>query len=177
MGSRKGGKPPGRPRQPKEKLEIRDVMHEWDQSDEVRDRMRNDGVLMHPKSSPSEDIPTCIKNATLLQPLLTRMGMMQTRSLPLIDELRGEVEGLFRKNKLGDQAENGSIVIESAWAIHKLLGFVKMKVRRVEVSTAPGFMFWRSVFDSLWLASLCATPLNLPFHCQNRVRHFKVRSP
>ncbi|CAK9096906.1 Uncharacterized protein SCF082_LOCUS45475 [Durusdinium trenchii] len=113
MGSRKGGKPPGRPRQPKEKLEIRDVMHEWDQSDEVRDRMRNDGVLMHPKSSPSEDIPTCIKNATLLQPLLTRMGMMQTRSLPLIDELRGEVEGLFRKNKLGDQAENGSIVIES----------------------------------------------------------------
>ena len=124
----------GRPIQPRENLGIGNVADEWDAIQDLRDRLRNGGPLLHPKSAPGEDIPTCVHNKDLLQPFLTRMSLLRSRPVPAIEPLREEVESIYERSKRGKQ--DGLEVVRVAWSIRKLLGFIKMKARRKEVSTA-----------------------------------------
>lgn len=127
-------KPQGRPKQPKELLPIEGIAVLWD--DEVRDRLRSGGPLMSPDCpNLTEDITTCVKNRFLLHPILARMSLMQTRPLPAIEGLRDEVEKVFCRNKRSTSELPGGDIVKCAWHIRKLLGFIKMKVRRHEVST------------------------------------------
>ena len=90
----------------------------------------------------AEDIGTCVKNRDLLQPLLTRMGMVKTRPVPAIDNLRDQVEAVFTRNKRGAKDIEGPEIVRIAWHMRKLCGCVKMKARRKEVSTVT-WPVWR----------------------------------
>ena len=63
------------------------------------------------------------------------MSLRECRPLPPIDELRAEMEKLYTKNKRGTSPEDQEEIVKASWRVKKMLGFVKMKCRREEVST------------------------------------------
>ena len=66
------------------------------------------------------------------------MALHEDRRLPPVDDLRAELELLFKNNKQG--VELGYLEIsKKSMAVKKLLGFVKTKARRKEVSTVTGW--------------------------------------
>jgi hypothetical protein len=115
--------------------DIEGVHVEWDEDTELREFLRGGGRILE---SPScQDISTCLKNASMLRPVLTRMSVREKRELPGIDQIKGEIELLLQKNKQGLECEYLDIS-KRAMILKKLLGFIKNKVRRREVSTATG---------------------------------------
>ena len=131
----KAARPKGRPRQPLEKLDLERISEEWDSSELVRDRMRSSGYLM--ADSTTEDIGCCVKEQVVLWPFLTRMSLTRTRPVPAVDALRSEVQAFFLLCKRPASKDDEAEVFRLSWRIRKLLGFIKMKVRRQEVSNAP----------------------------------------
>ena len=85
----------------------------------------------------TEDIPACVAASYVLQPLITRICMAEHKPLPSVDKLRDEVEKVYLVNKRGQTPEDQPDVIAVSWRIRKLLGFLKMKCRRAEVSSVP----------------------------------------
>lgn len=119
---------------------------EWDGCEDVRDRLRGGGGLL--VDGKGEDIKVVLSNSSVLQPLVTRMSLCQSRPLPNVDALRDEVEQVYLKNKRGQTPEDQPDVIAISWKIRKLLTYLKMKVRRKEVSSVPRFKcnmwIWRN---------------------------------
>ena len=136
-------KPAGRPKNlVSEVLDIARLHLEWDACEEIRARLREGGGLM--VEGKGEDIKVVLDNVGPLQPLVTRMSLTQSRPMPSVESLRSEVEALYLKNKRGQTPEDQPDVIAIAWRIRKLLTYLKMKVRRHEVSSVPRFMFCRN---------------------------------
>ena len=115
-------------------LDLDTLPTEWDSDVTLRERMRSGGPILHPDSNGGEDIPTCVCNKELLLPLLTRMATSEKKSMPSIHDLLASVEGLLALNKRPPKPEDFDANMASAWRIRFLLGFIKMKTRRQEVS-------------------------------------------
>ena len=113
--------------------DIEGVHVEWDEDTELREFLREGGRILEPPSC--QDISTCLKNASMMRPVLTRMSLKEKRDLPGIDQIKSEIELLLQKNKQGLECEYLDIS-KRAMFFKKLLGFVKNKVRRREISTA-----------------------------------------
>ena len=120
--------------EPADTLDVTGIAEEWDQCDEVRDRLRDGQGLIH-KDAVLEDVRGCVLSSGLLVPVLTRMSLKESKPLPPITELRGEIEKLFVKNKRVPSPELVDEVVKGSWRVKKFCGFVKMKARREEVST------------------------------------------
>ena len=129
----------GRPKKTStETLDVKNIHLELDGSEDIRDRLRNGGdLLVIPQKEVVDNIPSVVANASVLQPFITRMSLLDSRPLPAVDGLRDEVEAIFLKNKRGETPEDRPDVINIGWQIRKMLTFLKMKVRRGEVSSAP----------------------------------------
>lgn len=127
----------GRPKQPTtESLGIENLYLDWESVTEIRERLLDGGSLLIGDKG-GEDIPTCVTNALVLQPLITRMSLLQTKPQPAVDPLRDEIEAVYKKCKRGNHQDDCPDVVAICWRIRKLLGFIKMKVRRGEVSSVP----------------------------------------
>lgn len=129
-------KPAGRPKSTTtEVLDIANIHQDWDGCAELRERVLNEGDLL---VEPHEDnIPSSVANFLALQPFITRMSLSSTRPLPAIETLREEVERFYLKCKRGGTPQDSPDVVAISWKLRKMLGFIKMKVRRREVSSAP----------------------------------------
>ena len=119
-----------------ETLDVEGIAEEWDQCEELRNRLRGGGSFFHPDGT-TDDVQGCCKNADLLVPILTRMAPTETKPLAPVDPLRVEIDKLMTKNKRSpaNAPEELDAVIKASWRLKKLLGFVKMKAPRGEVST------------------------------------------
>ena len=115
-------------------LDITGLAEEWDTCDDIRERLRDGGELIHAEAT-EENVRGCTLSASLLTPLLTRMFLKESKPLPPITALRIEIEKLYVKNKRHTTPEQFNEVVKASWRIKKLCGFVKMKARRSEVST------------------------------------------
>ena len=127
-------------------LDLDTLSTEWDSDATLRERMRSGGTILHPSSGGGEDIPTCVHNKELLLPLLTRMATSEKKSMPSIHDLHTAVEGLLTLNKRAPKPEDFDENMASSWRIRFLLGFIKMKARRREVSRVA------------WLGSVSGIP-------------------
>ena len=72
-------------------LNIADVHVEWDADLSIRGRLRDGGTFLNDTKEKVEDIPTCIKNAEILLPLLNRMSGLEKRPVPAVEDLREEI--------------------------------------------------------------------------------------
>ena len=115
-------------------LDVSGLAEEWDQCDDIRDRLRGGEGLIH-NEAVLEDVRGCVLSSSLLVPILTRMSLKDSKPLPPITELRVEIEKLFVKNKRVSSPEQLEEVVKASWRVKKFCGFVKMKTRREEVST------------------------------------------
>ena len=82
------------------------------------------------------------------------MALLEHRPVPPIDPLKVEVLSLLKLHKLGTDKElvDDDNLSKSAWAIRKLCGFVKSKVRRSEVSTATRLQVVCRIIASIFSA-------------------------
>ena len=112
---------------------VEGVWKEWDQDTTCREVFREGGKILQPPAC--QDISTCIKYDYLLEPILLLMAVDQKRRLPPIEQLKDELDNLYKANKQGLELDHLEVG-KKAWALKKLLGFVKNKARRREVSTA-----------------------------------------
>lgn len=127
---------------PKAFTDIEGVSKDWD-GDELRARLRDGGSVLTPNPA-SLDVSTCVKNFSLLSPILSKMALVENRPVPTIDQLKEEVETLLKLTKQGLNIDFVDIS-KTAWAIRKLAGFVKMKTRRREVSTATRLQYANAI--------------------------------
>lgn len=118
----------------KSALDLETLSSEWDSDPTIRERMRDKVGMLHPDSSSGEDIPTCVLNKELLIPLLSRMSMTEKKPLPGIHDLLASVESLLTLHKRPPKPEDFDDNMALSWRIRFMLGFVKMKARRQEVS-------------------------------------------
>ena len=133
MGDQKKG---GRPKRSTLEVLCADgLASDWDLQPEIRDRLRDGGGLLGAEKV-SESIPSAVAHRTVLQPLINRMCLLESKPLPAVDNLRSEIEQLYHLNKRGKTPEDQPDVVSIAWSIRKLLVFLKMKTRRHEVSHA-----------------------------------------
>ena len=129
-------KPPGRPKlSTNEVLDLTNLHLDWDNNPEIRERLLDAQDLL--VDDGCDDIPTAKNNTPVLHPLLTRMSLTEHRTLPGVESLRDEIEAVYMRNKRGKTQEDVPNIARDGWRIRKLLGFVKMKVRREEVSEVP----------------------------------------
>ena len=91
---------------------------EWDGCEDIRDRLRNGGDLLvfAGDKKVGDNIPSEVANASVLQPFITRMSLLDSRPLPAVDALRDEVEAVFLKNKRGETPEDKPDVIDIGMA-------------------------------------------------------------
>lgn len=122
-------------------MDLSTLASEWDSEQSLRTRLRQGSTVLHPDSGKGEDIGTSIKNQDLLIPLLTRMAVAPKRALPGIEPLREGISALLTLNKRPPKPEDWDDIMATAWRLRFLLGFIKMKVRRQEVSRVSRLMF------------------------------------
>ena len=93
--------------------------------------------FVDPMTGEGTDIKACVKNKEVILPFLSRMAPLESRPLPGIDGLREEITACYAVNKRGtSNGEDIDKIASTSWRIKFLVGFVKMKARRSEVSTA-----------------------------------------
>ena len=120
-----------------EPLDVAGLADEWDANDTIRGRLREGKGMLHEDSGKGEDVYTCSKNNDLLLPLLQRMALHPKRMLPPIHPLQDQVSNLLSKNKRVVKGDETDQINGPSWKIRFMLGFVKMKARREEVSMEP----------------------------------------
>ena len=91
-------------------------------------------MLFHPQTGSKLLLKTTVLNSNILRPVLVRMSQGSGK-LPAVEDLREQVRDLFQTSKR--EVEFDDIDRES-WRVRKFAGFVKLKVRKEEVSTEAG---------------------------------------
>lgn len=104
---------------------------EWDSIQSIRTTLRSGGTLL---DGDSPDIKSSVANKSVLMPVLRWMASRPGQKLPEVDQVRTEIRVLYVQNKVdADACQVG----KDGWLLRKYLGFIKMKVRRGEVSIDP----------------------------------------
>ena len=120
----------------------------WDDAEEVRRRLRDTGCLLHPETGDKILVKTASLNFSVLHPVVTLMSQApaasegQVAPSPAVEDLRGEVKALYDLNQRStDFAE----VDKLAWGVRKFIAFLKLKIRKREVSLEPSLKYVRRV--------------------------------
>ena len=121
--------PKERADRPGGQLNIQGILDEWDSTQAIRDRLREGGRLVDTSDC---TVKLCGQYSDVLGPVILRMASGPNK-VPDVDPLREEISNLYVKNKQDKSIEHQD-VIDDGWIIRKMCGFVKMKVRREEVS-------------------------------------------
>ena len=132
----------GKDGRPGGQLDIEGVLDEWDSTQAIRDRLRQGGRLVDTTDC---TVKTCGQYSEVLGPIILRMAGGPNK-VPDVSPLREEIPNLYVKNKQDKSVEHED-VIEESMIIRKMCGFVKMKVRREEVSVVSLFLDYQENDD------------------------------
>ena len=100
----------------------------WDSIQTIRNRFRKGEPLV---AGDNPDIKSTVTNKAVLMPVLEWMAARPGHPLPPVEEIRSAVRAIYMLNKV---QTNPPQVSHDGWLLRKYLGFIKMKVRRSEVS-------------------------------------------
>ncbi|CAL1127306.1 unnamed protein product [Cladocopium goreaui] len=129
--------------------DIKEVHKEWDNDDNIRNRLREGGTFLEPGTVvDAENIQNAVTNKNTLMPLLCRMSVLDRRPLPAVEDLRDEINETLTANKRVGQGEV-KMIMESASTLKKLCSFLKMKCRRKEVSSEGDFQLLCLALDPM----------------------------
>ena len=115
-------------------MEVDGLAAEWDASEAVRAQVRLNKKLFHHPTTQKWCEPTranCVENSAVLTPLLARLHNTDTWKLPYLETLQVEIALLFKR--IGIDVEQ-SVIYTGSVEAKKLLGFIKRRARRHEVT-------------------------------------------
>ena len=143
----------------KAEVDISKIAATWDQVPEIRNRIRDEGALLHPEGKEKVTLKTTVLNANVLAPVLERMtGVTGSQKLPVspaVEDLREEISNLYA---LGKREVDFCTIDRAAWKIRNFLAFLKVKGRKQEVSHESWLNMCGLVFflccSLWWLISL-----------------------
>ena len=102
---------------------------EWDSVAEIRERLREGHPLV---VSGDINIKKAVEAKPLLMPLLQRMAVNEEKKMPEIEHLRESIKEVYTMNK----HDRASWEVQGdSWQVRKLLGLIKLKIRKADVST------------------------------------------
>ena len=104
----------------------------WENSDQLRNRLREHGkLMMHPKSQKvaANTIKNAILNVEVLKPAVLRLRASNGK-MPVIDELIAECVAVYQK--VGKEPYN-DVACKDAWTLRRMLSWLKRKATRGEV--------------------------------------------
>ena len=114
-----------------EKFDATGLSKEWDETENLRQRIRN-GHPMLAGTMNEYSINRCCINIAVLSPLLVRSTACGHKR-PEVENLRDEVSTFLSMNHRPDAGDDE--IDDAAWELRKLLTFLKRKAQRKEVST------------------------------------------
>ena len=145
-------------------VDISGLASQWDADPEIRGRLREGGFLIHPETNKKILIKTASLNKGVLQPLLEMMAPAsgdanggKCSPSPGVEEIREEVKALLDMNKRQVDFET---VDREAWTIQRFLAFIKLKIRKREVSTDTYLNIDFFSPDSCYSLTSCPSNLN-----------------
>ena len=111
----------------------------WDADPQIRQQLRDGGSLLHPSTKDKVLIRTAALNGPVLKPVCEMMAKMRDvvddgkiPPSPAVEALREEVQaimGMAKQEVTFDQID------KAAWSIRKFIAFMKLKIRKRQVST------------------------------------------
>ncbi len=116
-------------------MECDGLAADWEGSCEVRNRLLQEKKFLQHPSAQNFCQPTrsnCVDNACMLKPILRKLSLVPGWKLPHLDPLQAELTLLVEK--LGISNMGPTCVYQAAVSIKKLLGLVKRRVSRKEVT-------------------------------------------
>ena len=121
-------------------VDVSGLAQEWDEASDIRQRLRASNLgLIHPQTGEKVLIKTAVLNASVLQPVLHRManarGEAKACPSPAVEDLREQVSELYTLSK---REIDFKTVDGPAWEIRKFISFLKMKIRKQDVSMESG---------------------------------------
>ena len=111
----------------------------WEANEVIRGRIRSEKKLFtHPTAQRfcEPNRVNAVNNSEALMPALKKLKVSPAWKLPHLEDLQGEIIKLFKK--LGVEIEDSQVYTTSV-ECKKLLGFVKRRVKRGEVTKDPYF--------------------------------------
>ena len=124
-----------------DRLDLDGLAAEWDGTVSIRSALREGEKLLE---LTNVDIKACVVAKDVLTPLLHRMLSKECK-LPDVEPLRDNIRDVYLRNKSEPDA---ATILGTSWQVRRLLGFIKMKVRRSEVSVEPRLYF--EILEWLW---------------------------
>ena len=122
-------------------VEISGLAQDWDAVPEIRTRLRKGGLLLHPETNKKILVKTAALNRNILEPILVKMSKFSAEAndgkcspSPGVEDIREEVKALMDMNKREVDFET---VDHEAWSIKRFLAFLKLKIRKRQVSQEP----------------------------------------
>ena len=118
----------------------------WDDHEEVRQRVRGSGSLLHAETGSKILVKTASLNFSVLHPVVTLMSHVASTAedghvapSPAVEDLRAEVKTLFELNQKSFDFEG---IDKMAWSVRKFVAFLKLKIRKREVSLEPSLRLY-----------------------------------
>ena len=156
-------------------VEICGLAKDWDAVPEIRTQLRQGGLLIHPETKKKIVVKTAALNRSVLEPILLKMSRFSAEAndgkcspLPGVEDIREEVNALMDMNKREVDFET---VDREAWTVKRFLAFIKLKIRKREVSQEPCLESIEKLSfilpKTLPLPALCAHPR--PIHPRTRI--------
>ena len=115
----------------REYCNIEGIAEVWDSCQGIRDNLRAGMALLSEMSEKNVDMKTPIKYHEVIKPVLARM-QQSAKKMPSVDDLREEITRLLELSKRDPEAAE---VDKCCWLMRKQCGYIKMRCRRLEVST------------------------------------------
>lgn len=122
-------------------VDVSGLANAWENDPEIRGRIRNGGTLLHPETKDKILVKTGSLNGPVLRPICEMMAAVsdtieegKVSPSPAVEDLREEVKTVM---EMGKQEVTFQQIDKVAWTVRKFIAFLKLKIRKREVSTEP----------------------------------------
>lgn len=145
LGAAMGSEPEGEAVQPKVEVDLSGLALELEREDAIREYFREENGPLFKDDCVVESVKAVQEDHhfVIIRNLLHRAALVEGHPSPTVVALREELAALYQRCSVvvGDD-----VIQKDAWSVRKILAFVKMKVRRGQVSTVTQTSIDISIF-------------------------------
>ena len=154
MAAAPGEAPEETPEDQKPKVDLAGLATELEHLDSVRAFLRSTKAALFGEKFNLETIH-CVQQDhvyDIIRVLLNRIALVEGHPSPSVHQLRSELSALYQQCSV---VVDDATTHQDAWCIRKIIAFIKMKIRKVKVSTATCLHIYRCL---IWTYTYMSIP-------------------